>query len=326
MPPGPLPPPDSRKLHKIKLPIRELSGPWFRSCGTNYNPIYYGKRQSQWRFDDPEREYGVLYVAEDRHGAFAESFGQLLSKAPIDLPRPITTDQLRSRMVSEISCNAPVRLVDLTGSGLARIGADSRLFAGEHMQAQAWSRALFEHPAGIDGILYPPRHDPQRRAAAIFEKEHSRSWVELDRKMWLDLGFDLKEILEEYGFALIESKLVEPARRLPPRQGSLFKTGQGSGTGKPSPKPAILVVESIFEDGNPALHATVELENPHGVRRMCPADSGTNILSVSLRLGERYQVRSMVFASGKLWMAEPDSVVINRRKTYLRMILRRERD
>jgi hypothetical protein len=218
-------------------------------------------------------------------------------------------------MVSEITCGVPVRLVDLTCSGLAKIGADSRLFAGEHMQAQAWSRALFEHPAGIAGILYPPRHDPQRKAAAIFEKGHSRSWVELDRKIWLDLGSDLKEILEEYGFALMESHLVEPARRIPPRQGSLFKTGQGSG-GNLSLKPATLLVQSSFEDGNPALHATVELENPFGVRRMCPADSGTNVLRVNLHLGERYRVRSMVFASGRLWMAEPESVVMNRRKVY----------
>jgi RES domain len=66
--------------------------------------------------------------------------------------------------------NTPMKLVDLSNSeGLARAGADSRLFRSSHAVAQRWSAAFREHPTQPDGILYPARHDAARNACAIYE-------------------------------------------------------------------------------------------------------------------------------------------------------------
>lgn len=69
--------------------------------------------------------------------------------------------------LSEFRSERHLRLVDLTGPGLARLGADARLFAGDHGQARQWSRAFYSHPDRVDGIYYPVRHDPSRVAAAV---------------------------------------------------------------------------------------------------------------------------------------------------------------
>jgi hypothetical protein len=96
------------------------------------------------------------------------------------MQRAITTEELRSRSLTEFYPADPLVLVDLVSTGcLARIGADSGLFAGERAVAQRWSRAIHEHPsaklAGIHGILYPARHDHTRHAVAIFNRGRSSS-------------------------------------------------------------------------------------------------------------------------------------------------------
>jgi hypothetical protein len=212
--PGPLPPP-SKDLDRGELPLVELKGPWFRTHPIDRLPVFYGTA-STWRFDDPEGKYGVFYVAQDRNGAFIETFGQLL--ATVECPRRITSQQLSNKALSELVCDRPLKLVDLTGNGLARIGADSRIFAADHPDAQSWSKALHSHPSKVDGLLYPCRHDPKHQAAAIFDP--SVKWIELSRRTWLSLGIVLRDILNEYNFALIETQLIQKALRKGPRNRS----------------------------------------------------------------------------------------------------------
>jgi hypothetical protein len=214
--PGPLPLPIDQ-FHDLELPIVESSNPWFRSHSIDHGPIFYG-RNARFRFDHPLREYRVLYVAEDAFGAFVETFGQFISIP--SLPRRITSEELLIRALSEIVADRPVRLVDLTGPGLARIGADARLFAGNYNESQVWSSALHSHPSRIDGLLYPTRHDPRRKAAAIFTE--LIGWAHLSRRTWLSLGLELRNILSEYNFSLIESQTVPLATRKGPKQEELF--------------------------------------------------------------------------------------------------------
>jgi len=101
----------------------------------------------------------------------------------------------------------PLRLIDLVASGgLARIGADARLFAGEHSISQRWSKALWTHRAKPDGILYPTRHDPARVAACVLY-DHCETLVTapplggLADPMHSAL---LGNILDTYGFDLID--------------------------------------------------------------------------------------------------------------------------
>jgi hypothetical protein len=126
------------------------------------DPAFWGKTRAN-RFDAPRDEFGVLYASEDEHGAFIETYGDTGT-------RVVTTTSLGLRGWARVTPNRDLRLVDLSGAGLAHIGADERLCSGEHEIAQQWSLALWLHPAAIDGLYYRARHDPSRMSVALFDR------------------------------------------------------------------------------------------------------------------------------------------------------------
>lgn len=194
--PGPLPPPPA-DLPSRALPLRTIGSRWYRIHGAGRKPIFFGRSRTG-RFDDPEAKLGVLYLAADPACAFIETIGQALGR------RVVTAPELALHRLSEVHPPRSLRLVDLTGAGLSRIGADARLFAGDHAVARQWSVALFRHPAAPDGILYPARHDPSLRAAAVFDRVKGRWRAKdlgrLDHPGNRDL---VAGILGRYGFGLL---------------------------------------------------------------------------------------------------------------------------
>ena len=191
--PHPEPPPD---LGSRGLPLVDLPGPRFRVHRVHHDPVYFG-RSADGRFNAPNAEYGVLYVGSDPHCAFIETFGQSPGVYTV------TVGALAARALSQIEARRPLRLVDLTGSGLARLGADERLCSGEHEVAQRWALAQWTHPAKLDGLLWRARHDPSRHSLAVFD----RASAELQSTLlggWLDPRHPnlLAEILDTYGFGL----------------------------------------------------------------------------------------------------------------------------
>ena len=99
-----------------------------------------------------------------------------------------------------------MRLVDLTGSGLATIGADNRLASGDYRVAQRWSRALHEHPAEPDGLCYRSRLDPSRASAVLFERAAAVLEVEPQGSLWAPRHrVLLADILDTYDVALVDS-------------------------------------------------------------------------------------------------------------------------
>ena len=116
--------------------------------------------------------------------------------------------------------------MDLCSPGcLARIGADSRLFAGNRAIAQRWSRAIYDHPdrLKIHGIQYPARHNHTRTAVALFEREglprlevnRTVSWYSPDE----EIRTTLAAILNLYGFSLVETEM-RPDKKNPGVAGS----------------------------------------------------------------------------------------------------------
>jgi hypothetical protein len=189
-------PEPSKRFHSIKLPISEVDREWYRSHATRHGPIYFGRNRA-YRFDAPDGEYGVLYAGADPHVAFIESF-QIAGIRPI-----VTESTLRQRSLSLVRVGRPVRLVNLAGSGgLTRIGADARVFTAGYGISQRWSLAIQGHPEMPDGILYRPRHDPARMAAALFDRIADRVTAET-LGTWLDQKATLAEVLDTYGIALL---------------------------------------------------------------------------------------------------------------------------
>ena len=58
------------------------------------------------------------------------------------------------------------------------------------------------HPTGPDGILYRPRHDPARLAAAFFDRIAERVVAE-NMGTWMDQRTALADVLDTYGVALV---------------------------------------------------------------------------------------------------------------------------
>lgn len=150
-------------LARRALPLLTTTQPWFRIYRLSHAPIHFG-RTGVNRFDLINGKTGVCYVAADEAGAFIETLGQTTGT------RILTWSALRSRGIAELHVRRPLRLVDLTGNGLARIGADERLCTGEYTVAQRWSAALSHHPAKPDGMCYRSRHDPDRLCAALYQR------------------------------------------------------------------------------------------------------------------------------------------------------------
>jgi hypothetical protein len=189
-------PEPSKRFHSINLPISQIDREWYRSHPTRRGAIYFGRNRA-YRFDAPDGEYGVLYVGADQHVAFIESF-QIAGIHPA-----VTESKLRERSLSRIQTRRPLRLLNLGETGaLTRIGADARIFTASYTVSQRWSRAIQTHPEEPDGILYRPRHDPARFAAAFFDRVADSVTAET-LGTWLDQRAVLADVLDTYGVALI---------------------------------------------------------------------------------------------------------------------------
>jgi len=161
------------------------------------SPLFFGRTGGN-RFDSPDRSYGVLYAGLDEYCSFIETYGQTTGI------QTVTSTALEGRHLAHLELLRPMKLIDLSNSGgLARVGADSRLFSGSHAVAQRWSAAFREHAIKPDGILYPARHDAARNACAIYEclpsvfKLHAKGSL-LEHQHVALLG----AILDCYGFAI----------------------------------------------------------------------------------------------------------------------------
>ncbi|WP_437718491.1 RES family NAD+ phosphorylase [Sorangium sp. So ce448] len=146
------------------LPIAIFRRSWFRVHWLTREPLHFG-RSGDNRFDAPDGEFGVLYAGKDPRCAFIEVFGHATGV------RFVEQSELAARGLARIAPRRPLRLVNLAGEGLARLGADARLTSGEsYRAAHRWARAIHDHPRRPDGIAYVARHDPTRVCAALFER------------------------------------------------------------------------------------------------------------------------------------------------------------
>jgi len=195
--PGPHPEPPV-DLAQRSLPLLSTDRVWFRVYRLQHAPLYFS-RSGNNRFDPPAGEYSVLYLGQDEHCAFIETFGH-----PTGV-RFVTVSALRTRGLARIEARRPLRLVDLTGPGLARLGADERLCSGDYGSAQRWALALQRHPERPDGLCYRARHDPSRLCAAVYNRAaKSLKVVRLGSFTATANEHLLAELLETYAFGLLD--------------------------------------------------------------------------------------------------------------------------
>jgi hypothetical protein len=160
----------SRSLPLVKL---RQGTPLFRVHRQAHNAVFFGpgvdpangtRQQPTNRFDSIAGAFGVLYLAEQFEGAFVET---VLRNPRM---RFVSESYVTSRAVSELICGRELRLVDLHGRGLSRVGATNAISTGPYAPCRIWSDYLRSHRDLPDGIAYASRHNPRQICYAVFER------------------------------------------------------------------------------------------------------------------------------------------------------------
>ena len=187
---GPIPwPPadiaDRRPAIRTLRPGTELH----RFHAKPHAPIHFD-RSALGRLNAPDATYGVLYAAQSRSGAFAETFLRQPGRTLL------ARDLLDGKAYAAVALTRALRLVRLYGNGLAVIGATAQITHGglPYDLPQSWSNALHHHPAAVDGIAYRARHDDNEVCFALFDRARDALFVR-SRESNLD---------QDWFYALIE--------------------------------------------------------------------------------------------------------------------------
>ena len=191
---GPPPPPD---LHRRSPDILDVpaGSKLHRFYTAAYDPIYFDRSKSG-RFNAPDGSSAVLYCAMNVAGAFAETFLRTPGRTLID------PGFLRKKAYVWLAVVAPLRLVRLYGSGMAKIGATAEVAHSglPYDIPQTWSKAIADHPIRPDGIAYHARHDDTELCYVIFERASASVTDELLIKN-LDQDW-LWRLAERYGIGM----------------------------------------------------------------------------------------------------------------------------
>lgn len=137
--------------------------------------LYYG-RSSTNRYDDPTRDYGVLYLGRDLPTALMESVfhkHQWLA----DTQRSIALKEIQGRMVRAVGVMADVLLADLTAPGIMAgyFGLNLEQLANRDythtQQVSAQVHAMHDDDGQplFDEVLYPSRNNYPDTSIALFE-------------------------------------------------------------------------------------------------------------------------------------------------------------
>ncbi|MNL05661.1 RES domain protein [compost metagenome] len=141
-----------------------------------------------------------MYIAETEAGAFVETY----LRNPKGVPVYLSAESLRHRHFTIIAFMKPLRLIDLTGPGLVRVGVDARLMSGDPALSQRWALAFWNHPDRPDGILYRSRHDSEMMCCAVFDRRDDAHTAKTLGTLADPANAEiLGPILERYGVALI---------------------------------------------------------------------------------------------------------------------------
>ena len=124
------------------------------------DPLGYGKSKS--RFSDPRRRrpenrFGVLYLGESLAVCFLEAVLRDRKDGVVG-ELELEEQELDERRYAEVEAAAPLRLVDLRENNAIAMGVPSEVMRGVRQNlGRAWSVAFHDHPAEVDGIIYPSR-------------------------------------------------------------------------------------------------------------------------------------------------------------------------
>lgn len=135
---------------------------------------YFGKSGAN-RFDAPPRSrprYGTSYFGFSLAVAIAETI--LHDAVPVHGEFEVSKDDLIARHVIRFT-GTDLLLANMTGAHLRRLGGHSGFSGTEAYDiTQSWSRAIYRHPAGVDGFVYMSRHLNTEKAVVLFDRAQAK--------------------------------------------------------------------------------------------------------------------------------------------------------
>jgi RES domain len=122
-----------------------------------------GSRFDHHPADPPPREhpgFGILYAAEAAPTVFAEYFQatRIINRA---LNRP---------WIVQFAIDTPLKLVDVTGGWMLKVGGNAAIASGARAQSRKWSRVIHEAYPDFHGICYRSSLNPTWLAFALYER------------------------------------------------------------------------------------------------------------------------------------------------------------
>jgi hypothetical protein len=201
-PPGepPLPPPELKLRH---LAVREIAtGSFlFRIHRSSVGALYFGPRvqpNERGRWDAPDDGYGVCYLAEQDHTAFAEALLRELGRDDVS-----EEGDLAPRSRARVRVERMLVLARMHGQGLRRMKATAAVVQGPYPTTWAWSRAIHDHDDHVDGIAYRARQDDDDLSVALFDRAaEAITVVESTPLLHPALAGKLGRWLDRYGIGL----------------------------------------------------------------------------------------------------------------------------
>ena len=186
-----------RSLVLATVPIGAI---WRRLYGAHFpDPLGWGPAPS--RFSDPTGGgFGVVYLGVSAKVTFVETILRDRANGR-GADCIVSLAQIEACTLASIRVAVPLRVVDLTGDGLIRMGVPSDVVgAQDHTLSRAWSQAFHSHPDAPDGVLYPSRLN-EERCLAIYSRGCSKLEAVSTPRL-VDCRSELAAILDDLDIAI----------------------------------------------------------------------------------------------------------------------------
>lgn len=127
-----------------RLPLTSIEGTLYRISHQKFTDPIYWSRRGLYRFDSPSANYGVLYTGRTFETALLEVFGDQWRDS-----RVAARDFLKEFDVCELGLERRLKVVNLSGKQLNRLGTDANIFASlAYDITQKWARVLWNIQTG----------------------------------------------------------------------------------------------------------------------------------------------------------------------------------
>jgi hypothetical protein len=161
---------------ELDLKVKELAVKKLKRIGRHDSgEPYFGKWASS-RFDSPDKKYGTLYCGQTLDAAMAETI--LHDEIPVDGAFPIRAEEFEKRFLvtyDGATGQGDLRMADLTGASLKRLGGDNNLSAETpYTVTQEWGAAVHAHPENVDGLIFVSKNLNDQKIVVVFDRAKNK--------------------------------------------------------------------------------------------------------------------------------------------------------